>query len=139
MNVNFDSGIQLLEYEMGQMSSAHKFVSRFGSPGRYIYVYPELNMDTLSNGGRLAYQRQMIKARGFFNKLRMAFNATGFQVHPTSWSTALINMRNRDGLNMMLHVDVSKQSVMSYRQSSPGTSRWAQVNNFKRNGVYRSR
>jgi hypothetical protein len=139
MQKNFDSTERLLEYTMGMSSRSHKYLSRLGAPGRYIYIYPGANLGNMSNKGRLAYQRHMLKAKRFLMKIKNAYNANGFTVRPTSWHTAMINVRNKDGLNMLLHVNLTKQQILSYRKQSDGKSKWAQVPTYRRNGIYRNK
>lgn len=140
MQTNFDSGNLLLEYTTGTSSRAHKYISRFGAPGRYVYVYPMGDLANMSNKGRMAYQRHMQRSKRFFQKIRLAYASDSFNVRPTSWHTALINIRRKDGFAMDMHVHITNETILSYRKRSDNIkSKWANVPRYKRNGILRNR
>ena len=61
---------ELLEIKKGFRKLNSKYVSRFGSPGHYIYVYMPKGLERMSRRAKFAYGRIIKRSKKFLDSIR---------------------------------------------------------------------
>ena len=130
----------LLEYSKGQKLFGSGYLSRIGSPGNYIYIYPSKKTQKIGRKYRVAYTRFVKKSRRTLNRLSTRYEATSMNVKPKSWHSALVNITARNGGTLSMKMNLKSHSVKSYRSVNMGTGGVSsQLAKSKRKGVLRYR
>lgn len=112
-----DSQEYFKEYKVGSAGIAHQYLQRFGVPGKYTYIYPDRRFEKLGRKTSFIYKRFLRKARRFLNAIKMSYDAQSMNVKPKTWHSAIVNIRKKDGINVMLHVNLKSHQIYSYRSS----------------------
>lgn len=131
---------QLLEYSKGQKIFGSSYLQRIGSPGNYIYIYPQSKTQKVGRRYRQAYTRFVKKSKRFLTKMSVRYEATSMNIKPKNWYTSIVNLNTRNGGSLQFKFDLKSHGIKSYRSVNMGTGGVSsQLAKSKRKGVLRYR
>lgn len=129
---------ELLEIKKGFRKLNSKYVSRFGQPGHYVYVYMPKGLERMSRKAKFAYGRIVKRSKKFLNGIKSRYDATSLTVKPKTWHTAIVKVATRDNI-LAFHVNLKSHQIYSYRSKRGQNAAFVKMTKAKKAGLLRYR
>lgn len=129
---------ELLEIKKGFRKLNAKYVSRFGSPGHYIYVYMPKGLERMSRRAKFAYGRIVKRSKKFLDSIKTRYDASSLTVKPKTWHTAIVKLTTKDNV-LAFHVNLKSHSIYSYRSKRGQNAAFVKMTKAKKAGLLRYR
>jgi hypothetical protein len=129
----------ILEFKLGGMLAGAKYIQRIGSPGHYIYIYPNKTMEKMGRKMRFFYARFTSRHKKWLGSFSANYGATSMNIRPKNWHTAIVDMHSKERGLLQMNVNLAKHSIYSYRSQRKGAGTSASLSMSKRKGLLRYR
>ena len=127
------------EYGFGGKRMGAKYMQRLGSPGHYKYVYAPSSINRFSRKAKFYYSRFLKRSAKFLKSIALSYDAKALNVKPKTWRTAIVNIQQNSGLNLMLHVDLKSHQIYSYKSHRGQMGASTKLSRAKKKGILRFR
>lgn len=129
----------LLEYMTGTQGTGTKYLSRFGTPGNYSYIYDNNKTAKYGRTKYRAFKRYLSHHKRFVNSINSAYSGNKMIVKTLSWHKQLATIHTQEGSQFKLGINLFNHKIRGYRSRLKGPNASAHLNSLKKRGILRYR